>query len=90
MTAFPGSLITYTNHVDFTETILAAHVNSLQDEVVAIETKLGTSLVTSTWSGTPSEVTTSWTNVAERISNIEIGLKSYGGFAPHPFLLAGM
>jgi len=91
MTTFPGAIVSFgQNHVDYSDTIYAAHVNNLQDEVVAIETKLGTALVTSTWSGTPSEVTTTWTNVAERINNIEIGLKAYGGFAPHPFLLSGM
>jgi hypothetical protein len=93
MASFPSSLVTYTAHADFTEVILAAHVNSLQDEMTAVQTTLGygaNSLLTSTWSGTPSEVTTSWTNLSDRIRNIEIGLKSYGGFAPHPFLLAGM
>ena len=93
MASFPGSLVTFTNHVDYTETIMAAHVNSLQDEVTSLETTLGygaNSLLTSTWSGVPSEATTTWTTLSDRIRNIEIGLKSYGGFAPHPFLLAGM
>lgn len=40
-TNFPTSLDSYTNKVDGVDTVQAAHVNNLQDAVVAIETKLG-------------------------------------------------
>lgn len=43
MTAsFPTSLKTYTDKTDFVDLVQAAHVNSLQDEVEAIEAELGT------------------------------------------------
>lgn len=40
-TNFPGALDSYTNKVDGVDTVQAAHVNNLQDAVVAIETLLG-------------------------------------------------
>jgi hypothetical protein len=61
------------------DTVLADHVNSLQNEVVAIETTLGPTLSTtdgplvSTWSGTFARTTT-WDSLTHRIENIEAGL----------------
>lgn len=40
-TNFPTSLDSFANKVDGVDTVQAAHVNNLQDAVVAIETKLG-------------------------------------------------
>lgn len=39
-TNFPGALDSYTTKADNVDTILAAHINNLQDAVVAIETGL--------------------------------------------------
>ena len=41
-TNYPGNIDSYTSKVDNQDTIIAAHVNDLQDAVVAIETELGT------------------------------------------------
>lgn len=41
-TNYPSTLDSYTNHTDNIDTIMAAHVNNLQDAVEAIEGELGT------------------------------------------------
>ena len=90
---FPASVANFTTRSDTTEVIYAAHINSLQDEVVAIESVLGAAAVrTSTWSGGSSFTqSTSWTTLADRLNNIENGLMSYGALAaPNPLMLAGM
>lgn len=76
MTAvYPASVKTFTNRVDFTDTILAAHVNDLQDEVNAIEANLGTYIKTgSGWVGVFDQITTNWDTLKDRIANIEYGL----------------
>ena len=76
MTAvYPASVKTFTNRVDFTDTILAAHVNDLQDEVNAIEANLGTYIKTgSGWVGVFDQVTTNWDTLKDRLANIEYGL----------------
>ena len=40
--SYPGSLKSYTDKTDKVDLVEGAHVNSLQEEVVAIETELGT------------------------------------------------
>lgn len=57
-TNFPGALDSYTNKVDGVDTVQAAHVNNLQDAVVAVETLIG---------ATP---TTGWQNVSSYGANI--------------------
>jgi hypothetical protein len=72
---YPSSVKTFTNRVDFTDTILAAHVNDLQDEVNSIESSLGTYIKTgSGWVGSFDQVTTNWNSLKDRIANIEYGL----------------
>lgn len=63
-------------HVDFTETVIAAHVNDLQNEVTAIETTIGTYPLTSSgWSTTGFDTsTTTWSTVKDRLNNIEVGI----------------
>jgi hypothetical protein len=63
-------------HVDFTETVISAHVNDLQNEVTAIETTLGTYPLTSSgWSTTGFDTsTTTWSTVKDRLNNIEVGI----------------
>ena len=41
-TNYPGNIDSYTDKVNNQDTIIAAHVNNLQDAIVAIETELGT------------------------------------------------
>lgn len=73
--AYPSTVKSFTTKVDFTDTVLAEHVNSLQDEVRSLETNLGTSIATgSGWVGSFDQVTINWNTVKDRIANIEYGL----------------
>ena len=76
MTAsYPSSVKSFTTKVDFADTVLAEHVNSLQDEVNALEANLGTFIKTgSGWVGSFDQVTTNWNTLKDRIANIEYGL----------------
>jgi hypothetical protein len=76
--SYPSSIRTFTNKIDLVDTILADHVNALQDEVRSLEivlgaTALGGNPLTSTYDGTFS-TTTEWTSLDQRINNIEAGL----------------
>lgn len=85
MTAsYPASVKSFTTKVDFTDTVLAAHVNDLQDEVISIESTVGTSIKTgSGWVGSFDQITTSWNTLKDRINNIEYGLNTaYAGRMP--------
>jgi hypothetical protein len=74
MTAtFPSSVRNFTAKVDIQDTILADHVNSLQDEVRAVETTIGTSPLTSVYTGSFVQTST-WTSLSARLANIEYGL----------------
>ena len=77
MTAsYPTTVVPFTPKVDFTDVVLAAHVNRLQEEVVAIQTELGTDVaVGSGWVGDVDFATTNWDTLKDRIANIEYGLK---------------
>lgn len=72
---FPNSVRVYTAKTDLVDTVLAEHVNLLQDEVTAVQNALGTGLLSSSWSGT---FTTSGTHlsVSTRLANIEAGVLS--------------
>lgn len=72
---FPNSVRIYSAKTDLVDTVLAEHVNLLQDEVTAVQSTLGTGLLTSTWSGTFTQAT-SHASVSARLRNIEIGLLS--------------
>jgi hypothetical protein len=78
MTAlYPSSVKSFTTKVDFTDTVLAEHVNSLQDEVKSLEATLGTYIsVGSGWVGSFDQVTTNWNTLKDRLANIEYGLNS--------------
>ena len=74
--AYPASVKSFTTKVDFTDTVLAEHVNSLQEEVNSLQSNLGTYIKTgSGWVGDFDLVTTSWNTLKDRIANIEYGLK---------------
>ena len=78
MTAYyPTDIRPFTIKVDYTTTILAEHVNSLQEEVNAIETNLGTYIRTSSgWVGTFTKTTATWDTLKDRLANIEYGLST--------------
>jgi hypothetical protein len=76
--SFPGALRPFSSRVDLRDTVVAADVNSLQEEVYAIETTLGTASnankpLASTYTGSFS-LTTTWTSLSDRLANIEAGL----------------
>jgi hypothetical protein len=75
---YPSSIKNdFTTKVDFSDTILAGHVNDLQGEVTAIEGTLGTSItVSSGWVGSFDRLTTNWSTLKDRLNNIEYGLNT--------------
>jgi hypothetical protein len=88
---YPASVRDYISKQDLVSTIIADHVNSLQEEVRKIEEVIGSaatsqSPLTSTWSGSFSRATT-WGTLYDRIANIESGLIS--GVAAVPSLVLG-
>lgn len=76
MTAsYPAAVKSFSSKVDFSDTVLAEHVNSLQEEVNSIQANLGTLIKTgSGWVGTFDQITTSWNTLKDRLANIEYGL----------------
>lgn len=78
MTAsYPISVKSFSTKVDFTDTVLAEHVNTLQDEVASIQSNLGTYIKTgSGWVGSFDQVTTNWDSLKDRLANIEYGLNA--------------
>ena len=73
--AYPASVKSFVTKVDFADTILAEHVNSLQEEVNALQANLGTLIKTgSGWVGEFDQITSSWDTLKDRIENIEYGL----------------
>jgi hypothetical protein len=74
--AYPASVKSFTTKVDFSDTVLAEHVNSLQEEVNSLQANLGTFIKTgSGWVGEFDLVTTAWNTLKDRLANIEYGLK---------------
>jgi hypothetical protein len=82
--SYPISVKSFTTKVDFTDSVLAEHVNSLQDEVNSLELNLGTYVRTSSgWVGSFDQVTTTWNTLKDRLANIEYGLNdAYGAMIP--------
>ncbi len=77
MTAsYPSAVKSFTTKVDFTDTVLAEHVNSLQEETVSLQENLGTSIKTgSGWVGVFDLATTNWNTLKDRLANMEYGIK---------------
>ena len=74
--AYPSSVKSFTTKVDFSDTVLAEHVNSLQEEVNALQNNLGTLIKTgSGWVGSVDFITSNWNTLKDRLANIEYGLK---------------
>ena len=84
MTAsYPAAVKSFITKVDFSDTVLAEHVNSLQDEVNSIQNNLGTYIKTgSGWVGSFDQVTTSWNTLKDRLANIEYGLNDVWNAVP--------
>ena len=73
--AYPAAVKSFSTKVDFTDTILAEHVNTLQEEVNSIQANLGTLIKTgSGWVGDFDQVTSNWNTLKDRLANIEYGL----------------
>lgn len=72
---FPSSVKIFTSKTDLVDTVLADHVNVLQDEVSAVEATLGTGTLVSSWTGAYTNPSTHATLTA-RLTNIEAGIKS--------------
>jgi len=87
---YPTQVRAYTSEVDLVSTVNASDVNSLQQEIVAIETALGTAASTSplisTYGGTWSTTTTNWTTLGDRLLNIEAGLVNGLPAASSPYV----
>jgi len=74
--AYPATVKSFVTKVDFTDTVLAEHVNTLQEEVNSLQANLGTYIKTgSGWVGDVDFVTTSWSTLKDRLANIEYGIK---------------
>lgn len=74
---YPGSIKSFTTKVNNVEIIDASHPNTLQEEVVAIETTLGTNPALGTANlstATYDNNGTLFSNVSARIANIEKGI----------------
>jgi hypothetical protein len=89
--SYPTTVRDYSARTDLVDIVVADNVNSLQEEVRAIETALGvsttgTSPLVSTFSGTWSSATTAWGTLGARLLNIEAGLVSGLG-ANSPYVI---
>ena len=77
MANYPGSVVSFTNKIDYTDAVVAADVNVVYGEVaaIALETGLNPSQRSSgTWSTTwTSSGNAKWTDVKTRIDNVENG-----------------
>lgn len=78
MTAtYPGTVRPFTVKRDNFDTVYAADVDSLQDEVIAVESTLGTNpnlSTTVTSSGTFNSISQTYQTVSARIANVEAGV----------------
>jgi hypothetical protein len=73
--SYPAGVKGFTTKVDFTDLVLADHVNALQDEVRALQATIGTDpQVSGGWVGTLDKTTTSWATLKARIANLEYGV----------------
>ena len=75
--SYPSSIRVFTTKTNVTDVVDASHPNSVQEEVVAIESTLGESPQVSTApspSGTFTATSTSFASVNARLANIETGV----------------
>lgn len=75
--SFPSGVRPFESKVDFTQIIFAEHVNSVQEEIVAIESYIGVNPhVSGGYVGTFDPDTVTFSTLAARIANIEKGIKT--------------
>lgn len=84
---YPENIQTFgADVVNFTDTVIAEHVNKLRAEVNSVETVLGTYLTLSSgWIGSFVQPTVSytWSSLKTRLANIEYGLhEAYAAKVP--------
>jgi hypothetical protein len=73
---YPAGTKPFQNKTDYTQIIVAEHINSLQDEVIAIENYVGPMPhVSAGYTGTFDDVTTTFSSLASRVANVEKGIK---------------
>jgi hypothetical protein len=76
MAVYPSGVKSFQNKTDFTDIILAEHINAIQDEVTAIEAVVGVSPnVSGGYVGTFDDSTITFSTLSARIANIEKGIK---------------
>lgn len=83
---YPDQVKQFTAKLDLVDTVMADHVNVLQDEVKAIESTLGAGILYSDYTGTFDDVSglvTPWSNLTFRLTNIEHGLVNGVPNAPY-------
>lgn len=72
---YPDEARQFTTKVDFVDIVLAEHVNTLQNEVRAIQLAIGTNITTSSgFTGTFTTTTENWPTLQARLANIERGI----------------
>ena len=77
MAQYPSAIKSFTTKVDLVDTVFAEHVNSLQEEVVAMQNELGTEIKTSSgWVGIFDNTVAVWPTLKARLANIEYGLNN--------------
>jgi len=77
MTEYPARVKSWTARRDLQDLVVAADVNTIYDEVTAIEQNLGAGGVSEspTWgSNTFNSTTSAWNNLHDRLINIEAGV----------------
>lgn len=77
MTEFPDRVKSWTARRDLLDLVVAADVNTIYDEVTAVEQELGAGGVKTspTWGGSAfTSSTTAWNSLKERLANIENGV----------------
>lgn len=75
--SYPASIKSFTTKVDVSDVIYASHPNTIQEEIVAIQSILGVTPSLSTApnpSGTFISTATTFNTVAARLANIETGI----------------
>lgn len=74
--SYPTSVRSFTTKVNIVDTIEAAHPNSLQDEVIAIESVIGTdpSVATAATASGWANTATDYLTIKARLANIEKGI----------------
>jgi hypothetical protein len=77
---YPSSVKPFDPKVDFTQVVVAEHINTLQDEVQSVESYIGTMPHVSAGygpgAGAFTTSTTTWSSLAARVQNLEYGINA--------------